>query len=209
MTVCENRSQMLRQEQSNQADSVLEYIEHLDDIQLQLQFQLQLQDQLQASEQVGIFRFWELFRTLFLVWQKCFHASGTQADRVTGIAVLIINLWQLCAGTAGQPEGQVGSVWAGGVRPNTEMDNKHDQCRVRSLNNMPRFGSLSSGKRAKSLGAKTHQRSVSDSSLREVVQECRVEDTREYSNSDTEVTTTDTEPTILYRDWLNVYKNIK
>ena len=48
---------MLRQEQSNQADSVLEYIEHLDDIQLQLQFQLQLQDQLQASEQVGIFRF--------------------------------------------------------------------------------------------------------------------------------------------------------
>ena len=57
MTVCENRSQMLRQEQSNQADSVLEYIENLDDIQLQLQFQLQLQDQLQASEQVGIFRF--------------------------------------------------------------------------------------------------------------------------------------------------------
>ena len=72
--------------------------------------------------------------------------------------------------------------------------------RVKSLHNMPRFGSLSSGKRAKSLGAKTHQRSVSDSSLREVVQECRLEDTREYSNSDTEVTTTDTEPTILYRD---------
>ena len=66
--------------------------------------------------------------------------------------------------------------------------------RVKSLHNMPRFG------RAKSLGAKRHQRSVSDSSLREVVQECRVEDTREYSNSDTEVTTTDTEPTILYRD---------
>ena len=61
--------------------------------------------------------------------------------------------------------------------------------RVRSLHNMQRFGS-----------AKTHQRSVSDSSLREVVQECRVEDTREYSNSDTEVTTIDTEQTILYRD---------
>ena len=72
--------------------------------------------------------------------------------------------------------------------------------RVKSLQNMPRFGSLSSGKRTKSLGAKTHQRSVSDSSLREVVQECRLEDTREYSNSDTEVTTTDTEPTILYSD---------
>ena len=72
--------------------------------------------------------------------------------------------------------------------------------RVKSLHNMPRVKSLSSGKRAKSLGAKTHQRSVSDSSLREVVQECRAEDTREYSNSDTEVTTIDTEQTILYRD---------
>ena len=72
--------------------------------------------------------------------------------------------------------------------------------RVRSLNNMPRFRSLDIGKRGKSLDVKRHQRSVSDSSLREVVQECRQEDTREYSNSDTEVTTTDNEQTILYRD---------
>ena len=73
--------------------------------------------------------------------------------------------------------------------------------RVKSLNNMPRVKSLSSStKRAKSLDVKRHQRSVSDTSLREVVQECRVEDTREYSNSDTEVTTIDTEQTILYRD---------
>ena len=67
MTVCENRSQMLRQEQSDPEYPVMEYIELLDDIQLQLQFQLQLQDQLQASEQVGIFRFWELFQILFSV----------------------------------------------------------------------------------------------------------------------------------------------
>ena len=72
--------------------------------------------------------------------------------------------------------------------------------RVKSLHNMPRVKSLSSTKRAKSLDVKRHQRSVSDTSLREVVQECRVEDTREYSNSDTEVTTIDTEQTILYRD---------
>ena len=57
LTVFKNRNQMLRQERSDPADPVIEYIEHLDDIQLQLQFQLQLQDQLQASEQVGIFRF--------------------------------------------------------------------------------------------------------------------------------------------------------
>ena len=72
--------------------------------------------------------------------------------------------------------------------------------RVKSLHNMPRFKSLDSGKRGKSLDVKRHQRSVSDSSLKESIQECRAEDTREYSNSDTEVTTTDTEQTILYRD---------
>ena len=72
--------------------------------------------------------------------------------------------------------------------------------RVKNLNNMPRFRSLDIGKRGKSLDVKRHQRSVSDTSLREVVQECRAEDTREYSNSDTEVTTMDSEPTILYCD---------
>ena len=65
---------------------------------------------------------------------------------------------------------------------------------------MPRFRSLDIGKRGKSLDVKRHQRSVSDSSLKESIQDCRVEDTREYSNSDTEVTTTDNEQTILYRD---------
>ena len=72
--------------------------------------------------------------------------------------------------------------------------------RVKSLHNMPRFRSLDIGKRGKSLDVKRHQRSVSDSSLKESIQECRAEDTREYSNSDTEVTTIDNEQTILYRD---------
>ena len=67
LTVCENRNQMLRQERSDPADPVMEYIEHLDDIQLQLQFQLQLQDQLFQSDQVVHFRFWELFQILFSV----------------------------------------------------------------------------------------------------------------------------------------------